>query len=110
MSDKKRLQFDDAVEWRTDYNDLSPAQRAHYDKLKAEIEPGILAFKALRERLGMTQKEMAELLMTTQSNVSKIEAKSNPNISVLRRMVEGKGGKLKLVVEMADGETFELAA
>jgi hypothetical protein len=25
-------------------------------------------------------------------------------------MVEGRGGKLKLVVEMRDGETFELAA
>ena len=107
MSDAKTLVFDDCVEWRPE---LTAEEQEYYNQLKAKIEPRILAFKALRERLGLTQREMAELLMTTQSNVSKIEAKSNPNISVLRRMVEGKGGKLKLIVEMADGERIELAA
>ncbi len=107
MSKAKKQVFEDAVEWRPE---LTPEEQKYYDEFRAKTEPRILAFKALRERLGLTQREMADMLMTTQSNVSKIEAKSNPNIQLLRRMVEGKGGKLKLVVEMADGETFELAA
>jgi transcriptional regulator len=104
---KKQIDLSDCVEWRPQW---TGAELDYYNKLKAEIEPGIVAFKRLRERLNLTQKELAEFLGTTQSNVSKIEAKSNPNISVLRRMVEGRGGKLKLVVEMADGERIELAA
>lgn len=104
---KKPVDMSDCVEWRPTFTGEA---LAHYKAVRSQTDPGILAFKALRERLGLTQKELAELLMTTQSNVSKIEAKSNPNIQVLRRMIEGKGGKLKLVVEMANGETFELAA
>lgn len=107
MSDAKTLVFDECVEWRPE---LTAEEQAYYDQLKARIEPRILAVKALRERLNLTQKELAECLGTTQSNVSKIEAKADPSISVLRRMVEGKGGKLKLVVEMGDGERIELAA
>ena len=98
---------EELVEWRPV---LNGAQQAHYNKIRAEIEPGILLVKNLRDRLNLTQREVAELLQVTQSNVSKIEAKSDPSLSILRRMVEGRGGKLKLVVELGNGEGFELAA
>ncbi len=103
----KKLILDDAVVSRMERTD---EEQAYYDKLKAEIEPGILAFKRLRDRLGLTQKEVADLLDTTQSNVSKIEAKSDPSLSVLKRLVESRGGRLRLTVELHNGESIELAA
>jgi predicted XRE-type DNA-binding protein len=98
---------DELVEWRPVWtgDDL-----AYYNKIKGELEPGISLVKHLRDRLNLSQKEVAELLETTQSNVSKIEAKADPSLSVLKRMVEGRGGKLKLIVELAKGESIELAA
>ena len=107
MTNSNHDQGEGLVEWRPVW---SGAELEYYNALKAQIEPGILLVKALRDRLNLTQKEVAELLQTTQSNVSKIESKSDPSLSVLRRMVEGRGGKLKLVVELSDGEGFELAA
>ena len=107
MTDSNHDKGEDLVEWKPVW---SGAELEYYNALKAQIEPGILLVKALRDRLNLTQKEVAELLQTTQSNVSKIESKSDPSLSVLRRMVEGRGGKLKLVVELSDGDGFELAA
>lgn len=95
------------VDWRTEWtgNDLD-----YYNKVKGELEQRISLVKHLRDRLDLSQKEVAELLETTQSNVSKIEAKADPSLSVLRRMVEGRGGTLKLLVDLGGGERFELAA
>lgn len=62
---------------------------------------------ALREELGLTQEQFAELLGVTQSNVSKLEKKQEPRLSVVRRLVEHKGGVLRLVAEF-DGRLMEL--
>jgi DNA-binding XRE family transcriptional regulator len=105
--EKKQIDLSDCVEWKPEF---SSEALAHYERTRAASEPGILAIKRLRERLGLTQREMAELLMTTQSNVSKIEAKGDPSLSLLRRMVEGRGGRVRIIVEMGDGEQIELAA
>ena len=107
MADTKQVDLEGLVEWKPVW---TGADLEYYNKIRAEIEPGILLVKNLRDRLNLTQREVAELLQVTQSNVSKIEAKSDPSLSVLRRMVEGRGGKLKLVVELGNGEGFELAA
>lgn len=98
---------DELVEWKPVWtgDDL-----AYYNKIRGELEPRISLVKHLRDQLNLSQKEVAELLDTTQSNVSKIEAKADPSLSVLKRMVEGRGGKLKLIVELAKGERIELAA
>ena len=95
------------VEWRPVWSgdDLD-----YYNKIKGEIAPRISMVKSLRDQLNLSQKEVAELLETTQSNVSKIEAKADPSLSVLRRMVEGRGGKLKLVLDMGPGQEIEIAA
>ncbi len=98
---------DGLVDWRPQWTgeDLD-----YYHKVRGEIAPRISLVKALRDQLNLTQKEVAELLETTQSNVSKIEVKADPSISVLRRMVEGRGGRLKLVLDMGDGKAVEIAA
>lgn len=51
-----------------------------------------------------TQTEVAELLWVTQSNVSKIEVRGDPSLSVLERIAEARGKRLRLVVESGEGE------
>jgi DNA-binding transcriptional regulator YiaG len=76
-----------------------------------EVAAGVIALKrqisllkALRERLGLSQLELSEILETSQSNVSKMEAKADPRLSVIRKLVEHQGGRLKIVAEFPDKE------
>ncbi len=62
--------------------------------------------RAIRDKLDLTQDEMAAILGITQSSVSKLESKNDPPMKILRRLVERRGGRLKLVVEM-NGEDLE---
>ena len=82
---------------------LSPEARAHIKRLRAEVEPRIALMRQLRKALGLTQTEVAQLLGVTQSNVSKIEMRGDPSLSVLARMADAKGRRLRLAVESADG-------
>jgi predicted XRE-type DNA-binding protein len=86
---------------------------AHMERLRREIEPQIELMREIRKTLDLTQKQVAELLGVTQSNVSKIEANGDPTLSVLARMVNARGKKLRLTVESADGKeeaSFELSS
>jgi len=83
------------------------------ERLRREIEPQIELMREIRKTLDLTQKQVAELLGVTQSNVSKIEANGDPTLSVLARMVNARGKKLRLTVESADGKeeaSFELSS
>lgn len=92
---------DELVKWQPE---LSPEARDHIARLRAELEPRIALMRELRRVLGLTQVEVAKLLGVTQSNVSKIEAGGDPSLSVLARMADAKGMRLRLAVESPDGE------
>ena len=83
---------------------LSAEAREHITRLRAEIEPRIALMRQLRKALGLTQVEVAQLLGVTQSNVSKIEVRGDPALSILARMAEAKGKRLKLAVESDQGQ------
>lgn len=83
---------------------LSSGAVEHAARLRAEIEPQVSLVKRIRTALGLSQVEVAKILQVTQSNVSKIEGRGDPTLSTLARMVESKGGKLRLEVETADGD------
>ena len=84
--------------------ELSPEAREHVERLRAELEPRIALMRQLRKALGLTQVEVARLLGVTQSNVSKIEVGGDPSLSVLARMAEAKGMRLRLALEAPDGK------
>lgn len=97
--------IENCTEWTPE---LSAEGDAHLAKLETDFGLRIPLMRELRLSLGLTQIEVAELLGVTQSNVSKIEVKGDPSLSILARMVEAKQKRLKLVVEGDDG-TFERA-
>jgi transcriptional regulator with XRE-family HTH domain len=68
----------------------------------------------LRRARRITQEELAERLGTRQSNVSKLERRTDVRISTLRDVIEAMGGELQIVAHFADADyridQFERAA
>lgn len=93
----------DYAEWNPE---LSEQEEVEVVRCMEHIQRGVPVMRAFRDRLGVTQEELAELLGVTQSNVSKMEAGPEPRWSALRTLVEHKGGRLTMVLEI-DGERLE---
>lgn len=93
-----------SIEWRPEWEG---EDQQRYEEAKARMVSQVSNFRGLRSALGLSQVEAAKQLETTQANVSKIEAKSNPTLSTIRKLVEGRG-TVRVIVETDDGETIEL--
>ena len=78
------------------------------DALVIEIGERVSALQALRKELGLSQVELAKVLNTTQSNVSKLEAGRDVRLGTLKTLVEARGGHMKVVAEF-EGREIELA-
>lgn len=61
-----------------------------------------------REARALTQSTVAELLDMDQSEVSRLEHRSDMLLSTLKRFVQATGGELHLVVQYPDGGPVEL--
>lgn len=85
----------------------SPDDEREIERIDAAIEEGVSQLKAVRMAFGLTQAELARILQTTQSNVSKLEMKGDLRLSVLRRLIEARGGRAHIVAEI-DGKEFVL--
>lgn len=63
-----------------------------YQVIKAEIE--------CRKTLGITQKELATLMGTSQANISRFESgKYNPTVAFLTKVAQSMGKNLKISLE-----------
>jgi DNA-binding transcriptional regulator YiaG len=97
---------EEAQEWRPAWNE---EDRAEIERLKAELRRFSPLVRRLRQDLGLSQAEAARILGTTQSNVSKLEAKHDPTLSVLRRLIESQGGRLVVYGILPDGREIPLS-
>ncbi|MEO0399450.1 MAG: XRE family transcriptional regulator [Pseudomonadota bacterium] len=61
-----------------------------------------LDLAALREALGLSQTELAEMLGRSQGAIPQLEKRTVMTLSNLRRVIEGMGGQLKVSVEFPD--------
>ena len=75
------------------------------DKVRAEYEELELAYElrrqliALRKEAGLTQEEMAEILHTQKSNISRLEnvnSKTSPKLSTIEDYAKAIGYKVKI--------------
>lgn len=74
---------------------LSPAAQARVRaRVEAEFEQATL--KALRQGLDLTQAEVSHSAEMTQSELSRVENRTDHLTSTLRRYVEALGGKLEV--------------
>lgn len=100
----------DLVAWNPQ---LSAEEIAHIERLRKEVEPQIALMRVIRKALNLTQREVAEALGVTQSNVSKIESGGDPTLSVIAQMANARGKRLRLTLESAEGvpeASFELSS
>jgi transcriptional regulator with XRE-family HTH domain len=78
---------------------LSDAQRRVEELLTTDAQtapPLPLFLSRLRERCGITQRDLAEKLGVRQATISGIERREDIQVSTLRRFVEGLGGRLEI--------------
>jgi DNA-binding XRE family transcriptional regulator len=68
----------------------------------AELIAEELNLRELRRLRKLTQARLSKRLEIGQEGVSRIERRSDMNLSTLRSYVEGVGGKLKIMVELPD--------
>ena len=91
-----------------DLLDAKPQAKARYDAVLAEIAARQATLRRLREARALTQSTLAELLEMDQSEVSRLERRSDMLLSTLKRFVEATGGELHLVVRYPDSGPVEL--
>jgi hypothetical protein len=74
---------------------LSREAMGRVDK-RAEARLEQLTLRELRQDLELTQAQVAQAAVMTQSELSRLEGRSNHRISTLRRYVEAMGGELEI--------------
>jgi ribosome-binding protein aMBF1 (putative translation factor) len=81
-----------------------PAQKAAAAKKKEMLKE--MPLQELRQAHQMSQERLAELLLTKQANVSRIERRTDMYISTLRSYIEAMGGRLDIIAKFPDGEVY----
>lgn len=88
--------------------ETKPRAKARYDAVLAEISSRQATLRRLREARALTQSTIAELLDMDQSEVSRLERRSDMLLSTLKRFVEATGGEMHVIVRYPDGGPVEL--
>jgi DNA-binding transcriptional regulator YiaG len=85
-----------------------PRAKARYDAVLAEINSRQATLRRLREARALTQSTLADLLDMDQSEVSRLERRSDMLLSTLKRFIQATGGEMHIVVSYPDGGPVEL--
>lgn len=88
--------------------ETKPRAKARYDTVLAEINSRQATLRRLREARALTQSTLAELLDMDQSEISRLERRSDMLLSTLKRFVQATGGETHIVVSYPDGGPVEL--
>lgn len=81
---------------------MSPEARARAEEQTRQILKE-MPLQELRQARKMSQEQMAKNLHTRQSNVSRIEKRTDMYISTLRSVIKAMGGDLEIVARFPDG-------
>jgi predicted transcriptional regulator len=75
----------------------SKGTRRRAARASANGDGTALSLRALRERFGRTQGDVAKRVSMTQSQLSRVEARRDHLTSTLRRFVRALGGQIEIV-------------
>jgi transcriptional regulator with XRE-family HTH domain len=96
-----------AKKWRDLYNTLPADRRAKIDaRVAATLKE--MPLQDLRRARRLSQVRLAETLDVAQSEVSKIEHRTDLYISTLRSYIEAMGGELDIVARFPDGAAVRI--
>lgn len=88
--------------WANLKRSASDPARAERIARRVEAELVEMSLADLRRELGVTQEEMARAAEMTQSQLSKLERRSDHLISTLNRAVRALGGELEVTAVVGD--------
>lgn len=81
---------------------MSPEARAQAEEQTRQLMKE-MPLQELRQARKLSQQQMARSLHTNQSNVSRIEKRTDMYISTLRSVIKAMGGDLEVVARFPDG-------
>ena len=92
------------------YDEVKDDSRAQerMEAVLAEINERQTTLAHVRKARELTQATIAELLEMDQSEVSRLEHRSNMLLSTLRSFIRATGGELQLIVTFPDAEPVQL--
>lgn len=84
--------------------DMTPEEEAYAEELRTVTRRQLSFMRDFRKALGLTQVQVADLLATTQSNVSKIEKAGDVQILSIVQLARACHKRIKITVENEAGE------
>lgn len=93
--------------WKDIKHKASPEARALV-KARAAKELEEMPLQELRRARELSQVRLAEILQVAQSEISKIEHRTDLYVSTVRSYVEAMGGELEIVARFPDGNAVRV--
>jgi len=90
-------------------NNLSGERQELIKARASQIRLEELTLRHLREKLGLSQSELAERLEVKQPAVSKMERRQNLELNTLRSVVNALGGNIEIIVRVPNKEPILLS-
>ena len=87
----------------------NPKARERHDETLREIRAHQASLAEVRRAKSYTQATIGELLDMDQSEVSRLEKRSDMLLSTLRKFIEAAGGELELIATFPDHQPVKLA-
>jgi len=82
--------------------DWSPERLARSEARKAELSAELVSLEQLREALGITQEELADVMDVQQPAISKLVRRPDMKVSTLRDLISAMGGELHITATFPD--------
>jgi len=83
--------------------DWSPERRARSAARQVELAAELVSLEQLREGLGISQEELANIMDVQQPAISKLVRRADMKVSTLRDLVAAMGGELHITATFPDG-------
>ena len=88
--------------------DLPKKEQEAIEKGYQQLDAEYMALQELRKAMHFTQEQIADELDMDQSNLSKLEKRTDLMLSTLPRYIEAMGGSLKLIAEFPERPPVEV--
>lgn len=87
-----------------------PSERQELIEARAsQIRLEEITLRRLREKLGLSQSELAERIEVQQPAISKLESRQNLELNTLRAVVNALGGTIEIIVRVPNKEPILLS-
>ena len=99
-------------EYTTLAEELSALPKERQDSIaarSAQIRLEEITLRHLREKLGLSQSELAQRLDVQQPAISKLERRQNLELNTLRSVVNALGGTIEIIVRVPDKDPILLS-